>query len=401
MMRKGRLRRFADDEKGFSMVFVGLGFMAFLAVSMLAIDVGMLMTARNQAQNSADAGALAGATALAFDSWTDRTATGPAVTSSVATAQQNNVMGAQVSVGPADVEFLNDPVDGTPDRVKVTVWRTASRGNPVSTLIAQYFGIKTADIGATATAEAAPGNAMTCVKPFTIPDKWVDSCTLKGEICPFDPTDSFERYDNKGNVITNPDTYYPAFNADGSPSSNYSGYNTAANKGMTLVLRASTGTNIQPSFYFSLAMLDSMGGDDYRWNIANCNHSIYHWGDLLTQEPGSKEGPTVQGILALIAEDPNAYWDVSSNSVKGSAFGERQSPRIFPIPLYDPDYYNAGMMNGRVASLKTANWIGFFVEYVGSYSDIHGRIIPIAAIRDRTFTNPGMYAFPKVIRLVQ
>ena len=53
--------------------------MGFLAVSMLAIDVGMLMTARNQAQNSADAGALAGATALVFNDWDDRTATGPAV----------------------------------------------------------------------------------------------------------------------------------------------------------------------------------------------------------------------------------------------------------------------------------------------------------------------------------
>ena len=55
-----------------SLVFVGLGLMAFLSASMLAIDVGMLMTARNQAQNSADAGALAGATALLFDNYDDR-----------------------------------------------------------------------------------------------------------------------------------------------------------------------------------------------------------------------------------------------------------------------------------------------------------------------------------------
>jgi hypothetical protein len=31
-------------------VFVGMGMFAFLGASMLAIDVGMLMTARNQAQ---------------------------------------------------------------------------------------------------------------------------------------------------------------------------------------------------------------------------------------------------------------------------------------------------------------------------------------------------------------
>ena len=56
-----RLRRLAHDESGMTYVFIGLGFMAFLSASMLAIDVGMLMTARSQAQNSADAGALAGA----------------------------------------------------------------------------------------------------------------------------------------------------------------------------------------------------------------------------------------------------------------------------------------------------------------------------------------------------
>ena len=62
-------------------VFIGLSMMALLSASMLAIDVGMLMTARSQAQNSADAGALAGATALVYDSWADRTPSGPAVTS--------------------------------------------------------------------------------------------------------------------------------------------------------------------------------------------------------------------------------------------------------------------------------------------------------------------------------
>src|SRR6266496_1496486 len=127
MMRNAPLRRRTGNEDGFSLVFVGLGCMAFIAVSMLAIDVGMLMTARNQAQNSADAGALAGATAIAFDSWTDRSASGPAVTSAITTSQSNNVMAKTVSVGPADVEFPNDPIDGSPDRVKVTVYRTASR----------------------------------------------------------------------------------------------------------------------------------------------------------------------------------------------------------------------------------------------------------------------------------
>ncbi len=403
MMRNSRLRKLATNEEGFSLVFVGFGFMAFLAASMLAIDVGMLMTARSQAQNSADAGALAGATALAFDSWTDRTASGPAVTSAIAAAQANNVMSAQVSIGPADVEFPNDPVDGSPDRVKVTVYRTAARRNPVSTLIAQYFGIATADIGATATAEASNANAMTCVKPFTIPDRWIESSTGKQS----QPTDAFNRYDKKGNVLPSPDVYQPAYlepppvpPGGKTPNSSYSGYNTADSLGMTLVLRAGQGNNIQPSMYYSLAMTDSMGGDDYRWNIANCNHSIYSWGDPLVQEPGDKQGPTIDGIQELIAKDPGATWNDSTNKVVNSAYGDRQSPRVFPIPLFDPDYYDYGQETGRVASLRVANWIGFFVEYIGSGSEIHGRIIPIGGIKDKTRTG-GMSAFPKTIRLVQ
>ena len=146
-----RIQKLRRDESGMSYVFVGLGFMAFLSASMLAIDVGMLMTSRNQAQNSADAGALAGATALVFDSFTDRSPTGPVVTSALAGARANRVMRTQVAVMPEDVTF---PVDefGEANRVQVDVYRDAVHGNPVSLLIAQYFGIETADISATATA---------------------------------------------------------------------------------------------------------------------------------------------------------------------------------------------------------------------------------------------------------
>src|SRR5687768_6254778 len=333
-----RLRKLSTDEAGFSLVFVSIGLLGFLGVSMLAIDVGMLMTARNQAQNSADAAALAGATALAFDNWEDRSATGPAVTSAIEVAHANRVMGGQVSVDPADVEFLNDPA-GEANRVRVTVWRDSSRGNPVPTLIAQYFGISTANISAVATAEAANANAMTCVKPFTIPDRWKENQTPA-----WDANDTFDRWKKQGNqilLVSNPDVYIPQYTGT-TPNPDYTGYNNESNRGMQLVLRASTTTNIQPSFYFSLAMTDDTGGSDYSWNIANCNTSVYSWGDPLVQEPGNKVGPTIQGIQDLIARDPGAYWDTATNSVKNSAFPERKSPRIFPIPLYDPDYYDEG-----------------------------------------------------------
>lgn len=386
-----RLRRLRRDESGMSYVFIGMGMMAFLSASMLAIDVGMLMTSRNQAQNAADAGALAGASALLFNDWNDRSPTGPAVTHAIAaaTSSSNAVMGTSASVDVTDVEFPTDPA-GEPNRVKVTVHRTAARGNAVSTLIARFFGMTEADIVATATAEVSPANGMTCVKPFTIPDKWIENQTPG-----WDGTDTYDAYDNKGVPLANPDVYIPA------DQSGYTGYNQEANRGQLLEIRAGTGNNITVSFYFSLAIGGvaggMVGGEAYEWNIANCNTSIMHWGDPLIQEPGAMAGPTVQGADQLIARDPGAYWDNGSKTVRGSAFNS--SPRVFPIPLYDPPFYDSGKRNGRYADLKVANWIGFFLEYTQGNS-LWGRIIPIAGIRDTNGPAPEG-SFPKAIRLVQ
>jgi len=249
--------------------------------------------------------------------------------------------------------------------------------------------MKTVDIVATATAEASPANSMTCVKPFTIPDKWIEKQTA-----PWDGDDTFDAFNNKGVPLANPDIYIPA------DKPGYTGYNTEAHRGQRLVIRAATGENITVSFYYSLAMdgMDGTGGEEYRWNIANCNTSIMHWGDPLIQEPGAMAGPTIQGADELIARDPGAYWDASSNSVKGSAFAH--SPRTFPIPLYDPPFYDAGKRNGRDADLKVANWIGFFLESTQG-NGLWGRIVPIAGIRDKNAGPAPAGAFPKAIRLVQ
>ena len=384
-----RLRRLVRNDSGMSYVFIGMGMTAFLSASMLAIDVGMLMTARNQAQNAADAGALAGATALLYDNWNDRSPSGPAVTSAIAAATNNKVMAGIVSVNPADVEFPNDP-SGEPNRVMVTVRRTAARGNPVSTLIAKYFGTATADIGATATAEVSQANAMTCVKPFTVPDRWQEVGSP-----PWDGSDTYDAFDNKGRPLANPDIYISA------DKPGYTGYNQESMRGQILTIRAATGTNITVSFYFSLALGKPVitGGAEYDWNIANCNKTIYHWGDPLTQEPGAMNGPTISGAELLLEKDPGAYWDTATNKMKGSAYGS-QSPRVFPIPLYDPIVYDSGKRNGRPADLVTANWIGFFIDHIEG-NGIVGRIIPISGIRDATAGPAPPNLTPKTLRLVE
>jgi hypothetical protein len=376
-----RLRKLCGDEEGMSFAFVGIGLMTFMAATTLAVDVGMFMTARTQAQTSADAGALAGATALVFNSWTDRGPTGPAVQSSISAAQQNNVMGGVVSVQTGDVTFPVDPV-GQANEVKVNVFRSASRSNPVKTLLGGVLGVSNIDIIATATAQAAPAGGMTCVKPFIIPDKWTENTSPPWDM----NTSTYDHYDNRGNELAVHDVYDPT-----------KGYG-AADKGTVLILRAGSGNNIRPTFYFSWAMPGNTGADWYEENIAHCNTTVIERDYIATQEPGNMMGPTISGLQQLIDQDPGAYWQ--SDATGGHYVStQNPSPRIFPIPLYNPETFDMGKQTGRTADLVVANWLGFFLERIVG-NEAYGRIFPITGVTSTsapTPTTPLAY----VIRLVQ
>jgi hypothetical protein len=397
---RNRLLHLRRDERGMSFVWIGLGFMAFLSATTLAVDVGMMMTSRAQSQNSADAGALAGATALAFDSFTDRTATGPAVTSAMSTALKNKVIAGNVSIAPSNVEFPVGPT-GLSNRVKVTVFRDAAHSSAIPTLFGSIFNLNRFDINATATAEASPANAVTCVKPFMIPDRWQEQTPNTT----WDPNSStFDMYDNKGNLLNPHDIYNGDLN-----SPTYTGYNATRDKGLQLIIRAGTGNNINPTMYFSWSMPSAIGGDYYRDNIDQCNTFVIPLGSAnpfyMTQEPGDMTGPTNQGIDDLIAQDPGAYWEggpglPGCNCMKGSSFGGHTSPRIFPIPLYDPVYYAQGKANGRNADFKLANVLGFFADH-RSGNQIYGRVTPIIGVMDGNGGPAPAGSFPTSIRLVQ
>jgi Flp pilus assembly protein TadG len=376
-----RLQTRLRDERGMTLVMVATGMIAFLSATMLAVDVGMLMVARTESQNAADAGALAGAVALAYDDPLNRTATGPAVLNAMAAAKagDNSVMNAAASVNPEDVTFP------TTTQVQVRVQRSSARGNPVSTFIAPMFGISTVDVGAIATAEVSPANAMTCVKPFTVPDKWIEVQTP-----PWDPDDTFDVVDKKGKPIANPDIYIP-------PGPGYTGYNAVADKGTPVTLKAGSGTNIAPSFYFPYSIGNVSGASEYSWNIGNCNTTVHGFPHLLQAEPGNMVGPTSQGMAELIDRDPSAYWDTYNNKVVSTM---HPSPRVVAIPLFDPVYYETGKQNGRNADLKAVNYMGFFVEEMQGNSVV-GRITPIGGMLKGNGGPAPAGAFPIAIVLVK
>jgi Flp pilus assembly protein TadG len=66
-MSKATIRRLVRDHKGATIVFVALAMVMLLGFAALAVDMGYLYVVRNELQNAADSGALAGAQVLYND----------------------------------------------------------------------------------------------------------------------------------------------------------------------------------------------------------------------------------------------------------------------------------------------------------------------------------------------
>ncbi len=103
-------QRLANGERGAVLVHVAIAILALIAFSALAVDYGTLLVSRRQAQNSADAAALAGAISLAFDDPADIPR---AQAAAEAAGEANQVWGAAPSIdlarSPADVRLVTCP----------------------------------------------------------------------------------------------------------------------------------------------------------------------------------------------------------------------------------------------------------------------------------------------------
>jgi hypothetical protein len=314
------------DDRGSVVVVVALAMTALLSMVALAVDIGMLFTARGEAQRVADSAALAGAGAF-LDCWDCPWSEDVAVDHAIEYGALNTVRAQGVEILPEDVT-----VDMATHRVTVVVRRTAERGSAVATWFARVFGIEEVDVAARATAEAAPAGAAICLKPFTLPDAWDD----ENENGAYDPG---EEYDP-------PVTGYGSDWRDGEVSNNGidppgTTYDDDFGRPL-LVKEGDAAGTLVASWYFpwDIPQIDGqpvVGADRYRWNIANCNTSLVHLGAKYPFENGGMQGPTKQGIEGLIAKDADAEWDVDADSVVGSAYQPwKASPRVVKIPLFDP-----------------------------------------------------------------
>ena len=164
MKRRG-LGSTLRDETGAVLIFVAISMVTLLSAVAVAVDVGMLMTARAESQRTADAAALAGAGVLAYLPH-DST---QAHNSARAWTALNDVRGIPVSTLDSDVH-----VDMSAKTVEVVVHNSVARGNAIPTTFARIFGWDQVDVVTSATAEASSAGSAKCLLPIALPDHWID-----------------------------------------------------------------------------------------------------------------------------------------------------------------------------------------------------------------------------------
>jgi len=93
-------RKNQENQRGAVIIFVAVTMVVFIGLLALAIDVGFLMAARNELQNSADSAALAGASQLARDKDVNTIKQ-----AAVKAAGLNKASNTNINLSPGDIEL--------------------------------------------------------------------------------------------------------------------------------------------------------------------------------------------------------------------------------------------------------------------------------------------------------
>jgi len=160
-------------------VFVAVALFALLGMAALAVDVGMLMKVRTDAQRAADAAALAGAQEFR-DNPDPAAAKYDAALKALEYASRNYAgwkyvdTSAAIFMDSGNNRIANSPeayVQVLTDEQKVRVF---IRPLPTSTFFGGLFRLPYVAITVKAAAQAVEAGSGKCVKPFAIPDIWND-----------------------------------------------------------------------------------------------------------------------------------------------------------------------------------------------------------------------------------
>src|SRR5436190_2362175 len=343
-------------ERGAILIQVAISILALTGFTAFVVDNGVLWVARGQAQNAADAGALAGAVALSFDDvdyppTTTRpfnsaklTALCASRSSSCPTAAPfaNPVWPSQTGASSWVDVFFDCPPGFSGRCVRVNVYRNGSNGSvALPMFFGPLLGITSQGVRATASARVMNASAVNCMRPFSVADKWNEF---------YSPIDQYNHYDSTGNVLAGtPDQYLPP--SSGSAGSGYRAIGTPNDIGAQVTLMMGNPTNNDPvmkGWSLPLRLPDGLGGYLSGGNadqeaIAGCKAGTVTIGDYLSLENGAMTGPTASGFRDLYDKDPGATFTTSTTppSVQGGCVPSCGpiSPRIVPVAVFDMDEF--------------------------------------------------------------
>src|SRR4051794_25130453 len=144
------------EERGAILIQVAIALLGLTAMSAFVLDYGVMWMSRRQAQNAADAGALAGAVARAFDETVDPPSTTGAVVQAATQAAAANKVWLTAPGVVVDTSFTCPGFVTGGRCVTVNVYQDGTNQSTVlPTFFAPLLGVSTQGTKATATAQAA------------------------------------------------------------------------------------------------------------------------------------------------------------------------------------------------------------------------------------------------------
>lgn len=164
-----------NNEQGAVAAMTAIFLLVLLACAAAAIDIGHALVAKNELQNVADGGALAGTRALgkiyegmtpaAQQTYTLTSADRTTIETAVQTVgAANYAAGVSVAIDAGDIGIGTwDPIAkvhtvtvNQPTAVQVTARRDGTANGPISTFLASIVGVASIDVRAIATADLTP-----------------------------------------------------------------------------------------------------------------------------------------------------------------------------------------------------------------------------------------------------
>jgi hypothetical protein len=225
---------------------------------------------------------------------------------------------------------------------------------------------------------------LSCLKPWALPDRWDDTTVIPGhEEWAGNGMYDAEPYDDvNANGFYDAGEPYKAQNSDGRRNEEFyhpllTGYTAVKDAGKQVVLKPGSPSGaVLAGHYNALDLSDAerldATGNRYEWDIENCNPIAYGLGNIVGFHPGDLSGPTRRGVERLIARDPEAYFDSTSQTVVSQ---DPPSVRITFLPIVDPRTIAPGR-GSRVVISKIG---AVFIESINKDGDVIGRFIRVPA----------------------